>query len=209
MTPFPNSGRVRARAFTLYGDLVSPHVTASPVDRGGVFRFVSNRLVLPRRPVFSLKPSFSHARTERGGNETEGFLIKRSHSHPALTTVGDIPKPPASLQEHGRRLWVSIQYEYEIRDSGGQAILEQACRCLDRAEQCAALVASDGPTVTSKGTYRENPHIKLELTSRSLCCRLLSRLGVAIEPVRLPGRPAAAHGISFEALEHMGIGGDD
>ena len=127
--------------------------------------------------------------------------MKRPRPNPALTSAGDIPKAPATLQEQGRKLWHSIQGEYEIRDSGGQAILEQACRCIDRAEQCSTMVTKDGPTVISKNTYRENPHIKLELTARSLACRLLVRLGIRVEPVKSPGHPPSPYGITKEDLE--------
>jgi hypothetical protein len=45
-------------------------------------------------------------------------------------------EPPRKLGQHGGSLWKAVIGEYQIADSGGLAMLAQACIALDRAEQC-------------------------------------------------------------------------
>jgi hypothetical protein len=126
---------------------------------------------------------------------------------PPLTLVETdshhVPSPPPTLGEVGRRLWVAIQSEYNIGDSGGVAILAQACAALDRAEACAAAIVSDGMVVFARdGSPKEHPLLRHENASRSLCCRLLVRLGLDVEPTRPhPGRPSGGPGIGRHDLE--------
>ena len=51
---------------------------------------------------------------------------------------------PTTLREAGAKLWRSVITEYAIKDSGGIAILEQACASADRAAECAAIIAEHG-----------------------------------------------------------------
>ena len=91
--------------------------------------------------------------------------------------------PPRKLGEHGLALWTRINDEYSIVDGGGVEMLCQACQALDRAEDCAALIERDGAVIRHKGSYRENPLLKVELAARALCIRTLQKLGLDVEPV--------------------------
>jgi hypothetical protein len=51
-------------------------------------------------------------------------------------------EPPATLGTAGAKLWRSVMSEYDIQDSGGLAILEQACSATDRAEDAGSLSPS-------------------------------------------------------------------
>jgi hypothetical protein len=80
--------------------------------------------------------------------------------NPNLKIVGDpastATRPPANLGEAGSKLWQSIQSEYRIDDAGGIAMLLQLCLAADRADECATVIANDGPTLITKRGIREH-----------------------------------------------------
>jgi hypothetical protein len=114
--------------------------------------------------------------------------------------------PPASLGQNGRKLWSSIMAQYAITDSGGLAILEQACRSIDMAEEYAAIIAREGPTQATRMGVKDHPLTRHVLAARALGTRLLTKLGLNIEPVRAIGRPAGGVGISWHDLPGDGRG---
>ena len=73
---------------------------------------------------------------------------------PRLHSVVAIHEPhsgaPASLGPAGREQWDNIQREYDIADSGGLAMPEQACAAWDRAAVCAERIATEGMTIETK-----------------------------------------------------------
>jgi hypothetical protein len=101
----------------------------------------------------------------------------------------DPSAPPATLDKAGAKLWRAIMSEYQIGDSGGLAMLEQACAATDRIAECGAVIARDGAVVRTKSGPKEHPLLKVELSSRSFVCRTLARLGLDVEPVKSVGRP--------------------
>jgi hypothetical protein len=123
--------------------------------------------------------------------------------NPSLTVVEPLSvqelMPPLTLGEPGRALWLSIQREYQIRDSGGLEVLRQACHAADRAASCAAAIAEQGEVINTKAGLRDHPLLRHEATARALTCRLLQKLGINLEPVRTPGRPA--HGFGWRGPE--------
>jgi hypothetical protein len=107
-------------------------------------------------------------------------------SSSATSTFG----PPRPLGEHGMALWRSVTSQYAIEDAAGIEILQTACQALDRAEALKAQIDADGPVVRTKTGLRDNPLLKHETASRSLCIRTLARLGLDLEPLHAgPGRP--------------------
>ena len=75
------------------------------------------------------------------------------------------------------------------------AMLEAACRALDRAERCKMLIDRDGEIVVVGGVPREHCLLKCELASRSFCVRTLARFGLNFEPLRAHGgRPPVSPG---------------
>ena len=111
------------------------------------------------------------------------------------TTNSTLADPPRNLGQPGRSLWDRIMSDYQIEDSGGLEMLGQACAALDRAEECHALVASEGILIKVKGGLRENPAAKIELANRAFVVRTLGRLGLEVEAIKTIGRPA--HGIGW------------
>jgi hypothetical protein len=98
-------------------------------------------------------------------------------------------QPPRKLGQHGMALWSTVQNEYSITDTGGIEILAQGCAALDRAEELAAVIDNDGPTIMIRGVLREHPLLKGELANRAFLCRCLQRLGLNFESLKGVGRP--------------------
>jgi hypothetical protein len=70
-----------------------------------------------------------------------------------------------------------------------------ACQALDRAESLSEAIAAEGQTIwTRTGGVRAHPALRDELANRALVARLLSKLGINVEPVKPPGRPASGIG---------------
>jgi len=67
--------------------------------------------------------------------------------------------------------------------------LAQACSALDRAEECAGHIASDGVVIRGKTGLKEHPLLKHEIAARSFVVRTLSRLGLDVEAIKPMGRP--------------------
>jgi hypothetical protein len=97
--------------------------------------------------------------------------------------------PPSVLGKAGRNLWQSIMSEYDIADSGGLALLEQACAAVDGIAECDVIIARDGHMIRGKFGPREHPLLKNQLAQRAFVCRTLQRLGLNLEPVKSIGRP--------------------
>jgi hypothetical protein len=68
-------------------------------------------------------------------------------------------------------------------------LLAEACRALDRAEEWAAIIAKDGPTIYTKNGVRDHPLLKHELMARSFLTRTLIRISIVDMPARPIGRP--------------------
>lgn len=109
--------------------------------------------------------------------------------------------PSSTLGPHGRQLWATIMAEHHFRDAGALAVLAQAAKAIDAAEQYGAIIERDGPVLQSKSGPRDHPLIRHQIASRALACRLLSRLGVVAEVKKRVGRPSYGLGISYEQLE--------
>jgi hypothetical protein len=110
--------------------------------------------------------------------------------NPTLTIVDQGFAPPPSLGKAGTKLWVDIKREYRVDDAGGNEMLLQICSAADRAAECAAVIAEDGPVIKTKQGMKDHPLLRHELAARSFVVRSLHRLGLDIEPTRgTVGRP--------------------
>jgi hypothetical protein len=104
-------------------------------------------------------------------------------------TAPALNAPPRKLGKHGLALWNAITSEFGFDDAAGRELLVQACAALDRAEQCAELIAEQGEIIHTKHGPKEHPLIKAELQSRAFIVRTLARLGIVDEGIKPVGRP--------------------
>lgn len=104
------------------------------------------------------------------------------------------PDPPRDLGEPGRELWQSITSEFDIGDSEGRFLLEQACRALDRAESCRRAIDEAGELIGGRGQLRANPLLRDETACRALAIRTVQRLQLRLEAIKPVGRPSGGRG---------------
>jgi hypothetical protein len=112
---------------------------------------------------------------------------------PPLTLVGPgstDAQPPRPLAEHNMALWRRVLAEFQVDDVAGRELLAQAAAGLDRAENLAAQIATDGEIIHTRAGPKPHPAIRTELEARSFVVRTLTRLGLNFEPVKATvGRP--------------------
>jgi hypothetical protein len=109
------------------------------------------------------------------------------------STAATTANPPANLGPAGTNLWRSILGQYDIRDAGGLALLEQAAFANDRAERLRAEIDAAGEILHTCNGPREHPGLKAELASRAFVARTLCKLGLHVEPLRPSvGRPPSS-----------------
>jgi hypothetical protein len=99
-------------------------------------------------------------------------------------------EPPRTLGKVGLNLWSRITSAYDVADEGGREMLAQCCAAADRAESLRTQIDQDGEVISTRVGKKDNPLLKHEIAARSFVVRTLSRLGLNVEPVRGPGRPA-------------------
>lgn len=106
-----------------------------------------------------------------------------------------LPSAPRGLSNRARGLWKQILSDYEL--TGHElALLEEALRSLDRADQARHEVDRDGLTFRDRfGQLRPHPALGIERDLRGLFARTLRELGLdpasladATRPPRIPGR---------------------
>ncbi len=137
----------------------------------------------------------SYAKIEQNIRVSESMGRKSQEPPLVAGSAPTLADPPPTLREAGANLWRSIMAEYAITDSGGRAILEQACASADRAAECAAIIAEQGAVISTKHGLKDHPLLRHETAARGLVGRLLARLGLDVEPLRpAAGRPGTGFG---------------
>ena len=97
-------------------------------------------------------------------------------------------KAPKGLQPASRRLWRATIAAYAC-EPHHLAILEAACRELDRAERAEAMIRRDGEYLKDRyGSPKAHPALAVARSSRLAVARLLRELGLDLDDdtVRLP-----------------------
>jgi P27 family predicted phage terminase small subunit len=103
------------------------------------------------------------------------------------------PRAPEGLKSRSQRLWGAVNKDFELAPHE-LALLEEACRALDRADQARELVDEKGPVVSDRfGQLRAHPALAIERDMRGLFVRCLRELGldpstIDTRPLRLKGR---------------------
>jgi hypothetical protein len=119
--------------------------------------------------------------------------LAKSSRAPILTVVDRAlsePQPSRPLGKHGMDLFRRVTAEYVFEDAAGIETLTSACQCVDLAEALSAQIAIDGEVIQTDNGPKAHGAIKDRLAARSLGTRILARLGLDLEPIRVPGRPS-------------------
>ena len=72
--------------------------------------------------------------------------------------MGTIPRAPKGSGPSARRLWNSVQQDFELGEHE-RALLTAMCRQVDRLDQLEELIAAEGLTVTGHGTVKMHPAV--------------------------------------------------
>jgi len=90
--------------------------------------------------------------------------------------VTDYPAPEG-LSERSRALWAEVVPARAV-SAGRRALIEEALRALDRADQMRAVVDRDGPTTTNEttGMTHVHPAVKIEREARQAFSRLWTQM---------------------------------
>ena len=98
-----------------------------------------------------------------------------------------LPDPPAGLSTEAAELWRAMIGRCGSR--GRQAMLAEALRARDRADQCRAAVDAEGTTSRTRttGAVHINPLLKAEREFRAQFLSAWSQLGLASQNTVFPG----------------------
>ena len=109
-----------------------------------------------------------------------------------MTRLPKPPNPPKHLAKAGREHWRAVASRFVLHDHD-LAVLEAACRELDRAVAFRAEVESRGVIIQDRfGVPRENPAASGERQALDLFRKLNRELGLNFEPS--DSRPPPAKG---------------
>jgi hypothetical protein len=103
------------------------------------------------------------------------------------------PPPPEDLSERSKALWSAVVVT-RARSAGRLAVLEEALRSLDRADEARHLLAQQGLLNVTKttGAVHLNPLSKVEKEHRGLFVQLWVGLGLNFD-VDVDGRLGSPH----------------
>jgi hypothetical protein len=96
--------------------------------------------------------------------------------------------PPAGLSEASEALWRDL-VPSRGKSAARRALIAEALRARDRADEFRALIATQGATTTTKttGALHLNPLVKAEQEARGMFARILLGLHLEWDP-SLDGR---------------------
>jgi phage terminase small subunit len=100
------------------------------------------------------------------------------------------PKAPSDLQKQAKKLWISIQADYQIEDSTGLAYLTSGCRHFQRMEEARVMIQAEGSVITDR-FQQKKPH-PATIIERDACqsmLRCFKMLNLDLEPLKTIGRP--------------------
>ncbi len=92
------------------------------------------------------------------------------------------PEAPPGLSQRSLDLWAHFAPPGE-KEAGRRALLAEALRALDRADQARAMVDTDGLVSGGGGKIaRAHPALRIERESRAAFAKLLQQLGLDQDP---------------------------
>jgi len=115
-----------------------------------------------------------------------------------MMTENEIPSPPASAGESGRRLWADVIGQYDLEEHE-LILLREAVRCVDLLDTLAAMVEADGVMVESASGTKMHPAMVESRQLRIVLARTLAALrlpaGEEGEATRRPQRRVGVRGV--------------
>ena len=89
-------------------------------------------------------------------------------------------EPPEGLSKKSQALWTKIVSKRAFKSAGRLQALEQALRCLDRADQARAEITRDGLCTETKttGAIHSHPALRIEKDNLSMFARIWKELNL-------------------------------
>jgi len=97
-----------------------------------------------------------------------------------------LPRAPQGLSGRSQSLWRATNRDYVLAQHE-LALLAEALKSLDRAEQARGMVDVEGITVLGRSGPRAHPAVAVERDARTLAARLFREL--SLDPAALDPRP--------------------
>jgi hypothetical protein len=107
-----------------------------------------------------------------------------------LQTRSDVPAPPRGLKTSGKRLWLSVVEDYELRQHEAD-LLEQACKTIDRIDELDRVIEKVGPGAGE----RVHPAVTEARMQGILFARLIASLRLPDELDMRPKRRSGSRGV--------------
>jgi phage terminase small subunit len=98
------------------------------------------------------------------------------------------PAAPPGLDGPGRALWKAVLGDYELSPAE-MAVLEVACRALDRVRAAEKVLAEDGLTVSGRWGPQPHPLILVARDAGTQLRAAIKQLGVALDDDEKIARP--------------------
>ena len=84
-----------------------------------------------------------------------------------------------------------LALEMAVHEESERRAMEGELAVLEAAWRDAEIIAAEGRVIRGKFGSREHPLLRHQLALRSFVVRAVRALGIALEPVKVPGRPGA------------------
>lgn len=99
-------------------------------------------------------------------------------------------KAPRHLGTDGKSLWLALQRDYQISDSGGLTLLTTAAEAMDRMRAAQRIISEKGEVTPDRyGGLRANPAVAIEKDARNGLLAAIRALNLDVEPLKSIGRP--------------------
>lgn len=103
------------------------------------------------------------------------------------------PKPPPAPRDYtaeARKLWGQVVSGWDL-DAPALALLDSACRALERVRQAQRMLKKDGLIVADRfGQQKPHPAATIERDAKMTLLRNVKALNLDLEPLHdRPGRP--------------------
>jgi hypothetical protein len=102
-----------------------------------------------------------------------------------------VPKSSIKLDKVGAKFRRDVLKEFMFVDTHDLRRLDLAAHCLDRIEECRAVIELEGAFVKDRFEQsRENPAVKCERDQKVVFCRIIRELNLDIEAPKESRPPA-------------------
>ena len=91
--------------------------------------------------------------------------------------------PPKKLSPEAKKIWRAILNDFQVSDSAGRLLLENALQAFDEMRAGQAILEKDGPIILDRFDQKKQHPVTLVIRdARNLMLRSLKQLNLDISP---------------------------